>query len=56
MAKKQKQKTIFEETCSQRIWHYYESTYSTGFMKENPGKASQVAPPWHLSFTEAGTG
>lgn len=32
------------------------ATYSAGFMKENPGKASLLAPAGHLAFTEAGTG
>ena len=46
-------------TRSQKILRCYEpgfaATYSTGFMKENPGKASLVPGAWH-SFTEAGTG
>lgn len=33
----------------------YETTYSAGFMKENPGKASLGVPTRDFSFTELGT-
>lgn len=34
----------------------HEATYSAGFMKEKPGKASLAGPTGHVSVTESGTG